>query len=250
MPIVTPPVVPFSPLAASASQFEELLILADRASVFGSLARGIGHDLRGPLQTLTLALDPLADLQSGGEGDRYRSAVASAVAHLTATVTRFGQVYAPAAPEPAPLLLRDVLKDVVELQGYQRALPAVEVDLRLPSGLAPVLGVEGELRHLLLSLFANAKQAIGNAEDGQVIVEVRAVDQAIRVTLEDNGAGLTSEAAARAFEPFFTTRPASLGIGLPVARRLAERRGGGLTLESASGGARAVLTLAGWPRGA
>lgn len=247
---MTPPVVPVMLSAASATQLEELLVLADRAAVVGSLARGIAHDLRGPLQTLTLAVDPLADMLSGGEGARVRGAVASAVGHLTRTISRFGQIYAPAGPDGSPLVLGDVLNDVVELQGFQRALPAVDVDLRLPSGLPAVLGVEVELRHLLLSLFANAKQAIGSAEDGRIVLEVRPEKQGIVVTLEDNGAGLPAEVGARAFEPFFTTRPGSLGIGLPVARKLAERRGGRLTLESAPHGARAVLFLAVWLRGA
>jgi C4-dicarboxylate-specific signal transduction histidine kinase len=237
------------PSAATTTQFEELLVLADRAAVVGSLARGIAHDLRGPLQTLTLAADPLADMLGAGQGSRIHGAVTSAVGHLTRTISRFSQIYAPAGPDVGPLLLGDVLNDVVELQGFQRALPAVEVDLRLPSGLPPILGVEGELRHLLLSLIANAKQAIGTTEDGRIVLEARPEQKGIVVMLEDNGAGLSAEVEARAFEPFFTTRTGSLGIGLPVARRLAERRGGRLTLESAPHGARAMLSLAVWPRG-
>ncbi|MEO8633754.1 MAG: ATP-binding protein [Gemmatimonadales bacterium] len=234
----------------SVPQFEQLLFCADRATIVASLARGIAHDLRGPLQTLILLIDPHADLLSGQETGRLRSAVSEAVQHLTETIGSFSEVYAPAESEPAPVIVEDLLGGVADLQRYQRNLPAVEIELRLPGGLPPVRGEESMLRHLLLSLLMNAKQAIGPADRGAVVLAASIDNGMICLRVEDNGPGMPVALGATAFEPFVTTRPGALGIGLTVARWLARRHGGDLTLATAPGGGIAALVmLPTWRRG-
>jgi C4-dicarboxylate-specific signal transduction histidine kinase len=229
---------------------EELLIRADRAAVMATLARGMAHDLRGPLQTLTLMVDPHADLLSGPESYRLRGAVSTAVQHLTDTISRFSQVYAPLDTEPAPLIVGDLLTYIADLQRYQRGLPAAEFTVTVPPGLPPVRGIESHLRHLLLSLVVNAKQAVAGRTDGHIELSAQVVGPDIELILRDNGSGLGSDGGARAFTPFYTTHEGSLGIGLTVARWLAERMGGSVRLEpETTNGTRAVVTLQTWRRG-
>lgn len=223
---------------------EDLLIRADRAAVMGSLARGMAHDLRGPLQTLTLLVDPQTDLLVSAEGGRLRGAVSDAVQHLAETIGRFSQVYGPPEGEASPIIVDDLLNYVSDLQRYQRGVPAVEIELRLPGGLPAVRGIEQDLRHILLGLLLNAKEAMVERGDSRITVAASLFEGDVRIVVEDNGPGLSERAQAVAFEPFFTTRPGHQGIGLTVARWLAQRHGGSLTLESApSGGTRALLTL-------
>ncbi len=229
--------------------FEELLIRADRAAVVASLARGIAHDLRGPLQTLTLLVDPHADLLGGPEGAHLRSAVGDAVQHLAETITCFSQVYTPPEAELSPVIVEDLLTHIIELQSYQRGLPAVEVELRLQGGLPPVRGIEGQLRHVLLSLITNAKQALAGREDGEIVLAGTAREGEVQIVVEDNGPGIAEAEWPRVFEPFHSTWPEHLGIGLTVARWLAERYGGSLTLDRPErGGTRALLKLPSWRR--
>lgn len=236
---------------SSSPVFEELLSRADRATVVASLARGMAHDLRGPLQTLTLLVDPHTDLLSGSEGMRMRTAVGDAVQHLADTISCFSQVYAPLDLEPAPVIVDDLLSYIADLQRYQRGLPAVEVELRLPGGLPPVRGIETHLRHLLLSLLLNAKEAMVERLEPRIIVAASGTEGSVRIVVEDNGPGIDPRALLTAFEPFFTTRPGHLGIGLTVGRWLARRHGGSLEIEPAeTGGTRAVLVLPSWRRGA
>jgi len=247
---VTTAAAPTLQALASSPVFEELLIRADRASVVGSLSRGMAHDLRGPLQTLTLLVDPHTDLLGGSEGPRLRTAVSDAVQHLADTISCFSQVYAPLDHEPAPAIIEDVLTYVSDLQRYQRGLPAVEVELRLPGGLPPVRGIETHLRHILLSLLLNAKEAMVERVEPRITVAAAVGEGMVKIFVEDNGPGLDARAQASAFVPLFTTRPGHLGIGLPVAQWLARRHGGSLALEAGErGGTRAVLGLPSWRRG-
>lgn len=192
---------------ASSPIFEEVLIRADRATVVASLARGLAHDLRGPLQTLTLLVDPHADLLGGIEGTRLRTAVSDSIQHLADTVGRFGQVYASLDPEPAPVIVEDLLTYISELQRYQRGLPAVEVELHLSGGLPPVRAIESHLRHLILSLLLNAKEAMVEREEPRILMSAGIRDGAVQIIVEDTGPGLDEQVRVRAFEPFFTTRP-------------------------------------------
>jgi signal transduction histidine kinase len=246
---VTTAAAPALPSHVPPKVFEELLVRADRAAVVASLARGMAHDLRGPLQTLTLLVDPHADLLGGPEGAHLRASVGDAVQHLAETITCFGQVYAPPESELSPVIADDLLTYVIELQSYQRGLPAVEVELRLQGGLPPVRGIEGQLRHILLSLITNAKQALAGREDGEIVLAGTASDGEVHIVVEDNGPGIADADWQRVFEPFFSTWPEHLGLGLPVARWLAERYGGSLALERPErGGTRLRLTLPSWRR--
>jgi len=237
-------------LVQASPQFQEALIRADRATVVATLARGMAHDLRGPLQTLNLLVDPHSDLLANAEGARFRGAMSDSVQHLAETISRFGQIYAPPENEPAPVIVDDVLGYVVDLQRYQRGLPAAEVDLRLAGGLPPVRGLEDALRHLLLGLVINAKEALADRPDARIVLGAHAADGVVVLTVDDNGPGMPAEVRRRAFEPFFTTRENSLGLGLTVARWLATRQGGVVELaEGGRGGTRVAVAVPAWRRG-
>jgi two-component system C4-dicarboxylate transport sensor histidine kinase DctB len=236
-------------MIATGPHYEELLIRADRSANVASLARGMAHDLRGPLQTLTLIVDPHADLLAGPEGNRVRSAVSGAVQHLSDTIGRFSQIYAPAETEASPIIVEDLLNYVVELQHYQRGQAAAEIELRLPGGLPPIRAFETPLRHALLSLLLNAKEALQDRTDGIITLAASLHNGNVRLSVEDNGPGIAESDRAKVFEPFFGNKPGHLGIGLTVARWLAERQGGTLTLETSErGGVKAVVELASWRR--
>ncbi len=240
---------PAHPALASGPHYQELLIRADRSAIVASLARGMAHDLRGPLQTLTLIVDPHADLLSGPEGNRVRAAVSGAVQNLSDTIGRFSQVYAPPDTDVSPIIVDDLLNYVMELQQYQRGAAAAEMELRLPGGLPPVRGLEIPLRHMLLSLILNAKEALGDRTDGIITLGAMVRDGLVLLSVEDNGPGIPEGDRARAFEPFRSARDGHLGIGLTVARWQAERQGGGLELgTSERGGLRATIALAAWRR--
>lgn len=228
---------------------EELLVRADRAAITATLARGMAHDLRGSLQAFTLLADPSVDLLSGPEAGPLRGIVSKAVERLGGTISRFSQAFAPVETEPGPLIVAEILGQVTELQRYQRGLPDAELECQVPAGLPPVRGVETQLRHLLLSLVINAKQALAGRTGGRIILGARMDDARVRLVVEDNGPGLGAADRVRAFEPFYTTREGGMGIGLTVARWLAERQGGTVGLEDAPGsGLKAVVTLPAWSR--
>ncbi len=229
---------------------QELLLRADRAAVVGSVARGLGHELRNPLQSLMLVARP-----EGGsfeDEERIFGAIQRATEVLAQAVTRFGQVHAPIHHPTAPVVPDETITEVYELQQLQRGLPAPDVALRLGHHVPAVRASEGNLRHALLSLIINAKEALAERSDGVVTLATRATDGMVEIVVDDNGPGIPPDDRERVFLPFYTTKPRAegLGLGLTVARRLVESWGGSLGAgESESGGASMVIRLRAWKSG-
>ena len=141
---------------------------------------------------------------------------------------------------PSPLIFRDLLNEVRDrLTDDRMARLVVDVPSQMPALVAPRAG----LRQTVLSLISNAFDASARL-NSPVMVSVSAVDNAFRISVRDEGSGLTPEMMRRAGEPFFTTKEAGhgLGLGLFLARIFAERLGGSLRLES-DRGTIAVLEL-------
>ena len=94
----------------------------------------------------------------------------------------------------------------------------------------------------LLSLLENALQAC--APGGRICLTASAVNAELAFCVSDTGAGISLEAQARLFEPFFTTRSGGTGLGLAIVRAVAEAHGGSITVRSAPGaGSEFVLRL-------
>jgi len=227
---VTP--TPAEPVfAAPAERAAEALVAADRWSLWRTLSRGLAHRLANAAQML--ALDPapaLARLEAAG--------------HVTMAQARLSEVRVDGTP--CPTLVPEVLEDLQSLQRLQSGFPSTDLDVQIGPGLEAVNLPAADLRHVLLALVTNAKQAAAG-ERARIRITARPAEAGVTIVIEDSGPGLPAGLHERAFEPYFTTREDdSLGLGLTVARTLVRRAGG--TLEPEPGTSRFVLRLPPWRR--
>jgi signal transduction histidine kinase len=125
-----------------------------------------------------------------------------------------------------------------------RALAGPGVDLLIegPPGPSPVrldpVAFEGAVRALVV----NAVEAVG--AKGSVAVRLEATEEGARLSVRDSGPGMDRDIAARASEPFFTTKAGAAGLGLAQATAFARQSGGSLSIDSAPGeGAEVAVTL-------
>ena len=204
---------------------------ADRWSLWRTLTRGLAHHLANAAQML--AIDPPP-----------RRARDEAVERIGLAHERLAEVHRENAP--GPTLVPEVLADVQALQRLQAGFPSVELKLEAAPGLPAVRMPAEDLRHILLALVTNAKQAAAG-DRANLRVAARSVGDDVEVVIEDGGPGLPADMLERAFEPFVTTRGSgALGIGLTVARALARHAGG--TLDAEAGASRFRLRLPAWRR--
>jgi signal transduction histidine kinase len=109
--------------------------------------------------------------------------------------------------------------------------------LDLPAALPQIQGDPMLLGQVVGSLIANALEAMADAEDrsgGALRVAAGAAEggKGVHISVSDNGPGMSREQLDRAFKPFYTTKTKGLGVGLPLAKRIIERFGGGISITS------------------
>ena len=209
----------------------------------GRLTGGMAHDFNALLAVMTSALDML--LKQADDPARVRRLGQAALAAgqrgeaLTRRLSAFSQ--GEDGP-PTRILDGGVLLRAMESKLRALAGPGVDLLIEGPSGPAPVrldpVAFEGAVK----ALVANAVEAVGDG--GSVAVRLEATPEGARLSVRDSGPGMDGDTAARAREPFFTTKTGAAGLGLAQAYAFARQSGGTLTIDSAPGeGAEVAVTL-------
>lgn len=225
-----------------------------RLNTLGELAAGIAHELNQPL-TATLAgtqaaLRLLREPAAADTEDNQRRAIralelAGAQARRAAdVVARLRQLL---QPERTPA--RSTVADVAQAARRLAALLAPEleqrgIELRI-EGVAPLARADPvAVEQILHNLLTNAMQALAGAGRRRITVHVQQAGASVQCAVRDTGPGVAADAAARLFEPFFTTRAGGLGLGLPLCQTLAMAMDGHVQWRApAEGGAEFVLDL-------
>ena len=219
---------------------ENLRLAEERERTLRQVGAKVAHELKNPLA----AIQGLVQLlQRNTEDDRSRErleVVASEAARMAVLVRDYLSLNRPLEDlQPRTVALGALSREVVAVLSAR----AEQAGVRL--ACEGDLSVEADPRRLkeaLLNLVANAVEA--TPAGGEVTVGLHRGDGQVEVRVTDSGRGMTQEQLARLGTPFFTTREEGTGLGVLLARAVAEQHGGSLRYESEPGrGTRAVLAL-------
>jgi PAS domain S-box-containing protein len=219
---------------------------AERMASLGTMAAGLAHELRNPLNSAHLQLAVLERRLGGAEGPDVPAAVQAAraageeVQRLTVLVDEFLEFARPHPLELAEHELRGLVSRAV--QRMQRPAERAGVRLVLDPGPEVRLEVDGErLKEALANLLRNAIEAIAASQrPGTIRISVSQHEGGGRVEVMDDGPGIAADQPI--FEPFFTTKPQGTGLGLSIVHRVIEDHGGKVSYRSQPG--RTVFSVA------
>lgn len=225
-----------------------ILVGLNRATGFEAISRGVVHDLRNPLQAITMASSVIADSGLGGaDPGPLGGIILKAAVQMEATLKRISRPPAGADADIHPLVVSEVIGDVAQMQRNNPSREDPSIEVRVPRDLPAVLATEAQLRHALLNLVLNAQEAMLDSHGTMVVLTAEENGDRVDVIVEDDGPGFTEDVWEKALQPFFTTRSEKghLGLGLPVAAHLAAGWGGSLRLvrNEQRDGAQLVLRL-------
>lgn len=235
--------------AANASIEEQLeqtrtqLLTAERRATLGTLAGGVGHELRNIAQIQIAAVDEIAlALSSGGDvtelcrnviGDLERVGE-----HITAHGNRLMQLARPGPDHVAPIDLHGVIHDVLAMLKGAGKLRRIETIATFDNEPLTVTMNRMRIEQILVNLIVNAVDAFDDAS-GTITIEVKPTSDGKRVecSVRDTGPGIPVDQLEMIFKPFYTTKPPDrgTGLGLPVAREIVVAYGGTLTVTSTVG---------------
>jgi signal transduction histidine kinase len=223
------------------------LIALNRSATIARLLAGVVHDVNNALQVIggtTELLQDTPDLpESVAKGLQRIHAQEARAAAALAEVMAFSRQKSDAR---GVVNMRDLVTRAIALRAYATGRARLTLTARLPADTQ--LQVDGSaplLQQALLNLIVNAEQTLAGRQGGAIVVDAERQDQWVQVCVSDNGPGVAPEIVATMFDPFVTTRSGgeASGIGLTVAREIAERHGGTLAHENRSPGAAFVLRI-------
>ena len=227
------------------------LIAGERQRLLGQLAAGFAHELRNAITGARLAIDlhrrrcpagPTAASQPDNSlavAGRQLDILEEEVRGLLA-LGKPALPGSPREPAPAPLSVDRLLEEVRDLTAPRCDHAGVRLECEVPTGLS-IVGHHDSLRAALVNLALNGIDAAGRG--GEVWLSGSVRESRIILGVDDSGAGPTAEVRETLHEPFVTTKPEGIGLGLAVARAVAEQHGGTLEWERLHGRTRFTICL-------
>jgi PAS domain S-box-containing protein len=224
---------------------QQMLRRAEKLAAAGRLAATMAHEINNPLEAVANLIFIVKDSPEISDRLRQHLEVAEQQLARVSHITRQTLGFYRESMTRSDVQLQAVINSVLSL--YDNKLQskniAVECDL---DGVPSVPGLAGELRQMLANLISNAADALEN--NGKLSIKVERLDDfdthGVVIRVADNGPGIPAENAERIFEPFFTTKvDVGTGLGLWVAKEIAERHGGYLRLGKPVQGTGAVFTV-------
>lgn len=228
-------------LSDTLSSLRATLVAGERQRLLGQLAAGFAHELRNAVTGARLAIDLHRRRCHGSAADGSLGVAVKQLEILAEEVHGLLALGRPGEATPTEIDLAALVAEVAELTGPRADHAGTRIIAEpIPAG-APLIGRRESLRAAVVNLMLNAIDAAGR--DGAVRLMVDHAGEQIAFTVEDDGPGLPAELAPTITEPFVTAKPEGIGLGLAVAKAVAEEHGGSLSWSRVNGCTRFTIAV-------
>ncbi|KPU60213.1 his Kinase A domain protein [Pseudomonas fluorescens] len=211
---------------------QKQLITNETFVALGEMSSAVAHSLRNPLATIRSSAELAIEFDSGPAHGNINDIICQ-VDRMSTWVRDLLQSLRPLIDEAEPVNLVAALHD--SLMAFEQQISKAKVNVVFEPDQTPmVLSQQVQLTQILNSLLSNAVEAMDNG--GTLTIQIEPPDaQRVSVRVSDTGKGMSEEQRTMAFRPFFTTKQGGLGVGLVLVKRIMERFGGVVTLDSREG---------------
>ncbi len=214
---------------------------AEHLSKVGQLASGIAHEIRNPLNYISLAIDHLkSEIVASLPGKRdemetLADKIKEEVRRANYMVLNFMNYGRPLKVRKSRFSYPELIDRTLPLLKEKLAEQRIEVVTNLTPDLPPMEADQELMRNCLFNFINNAAQAM--PEGGKIILGASfdRETEMFRLTFTDEGKGIAAEDIGRIFQPYFTTREAGIGLGLAITERIVKEHGGEIMVESSPG---------------
>ena len=217
----------------SLSEARSKLILSEKMAAVGSVAARITHEIRNPLTTIGgFARRILKEAPEGTKVRRNAAIIVEEVNRLETLLQGILDFSRPSQVRPVPLDLGSVAEEVKDTFSCQ-SRDGVQMEVLDRTRGEKAFADPAHVRQILINLLKNAFEAV--EKEGRIQVLLRKEGNWLCLSVKDDGPGIPEEARHRLFEPFYTTKIAGTGLGLPITRTLVEANKGKIQVESRPG---------------
>jgi signal transduction histidine kinase len=214
---------------------ESLITYSAKLAALGRLTSGAAHEVKNPLNAMTIHLELLRERLGGASDEVHHSleVIKGEIGRLDRLVQGFLRFVRPQEFDPKPLDLNALLQEVAALLEAEWGGRNVRFALAPAPDLSAVAGDQELLRQALLNVVLNACQAM--PDGGTVRLATETDGDEIVVSVADEGVGIPAEDLERIFHLYYTTKPDGHGVGLPMVYRIVQLHDGRIEVSSSSG---------------
>ena len=220
---------------------EKRLYEAEHLSRVGQLASGIAHEIRNPLNYISLAIDHIRTEmlpscgEKGAELNELTDKIKEEVRRANYMVLNFMNYGRPLKLRRALTPYQEILEKVLPLLNERLVEQRITISFQIEQELPPLWVDQELLRNCILNFINNAAQAM--PQGGQVTLGASLDDEThkIRLTFGDQGCGISEEDLGKIFQPYFTTKEVGIGLGLAITERVIREHGGTISVQSSMG---------------
>ncbi len=206
---------------------------AERLAYVGTVASGLAHEIRNPLNALNLNLQLLEEEMGPGRNGRLFAITRGEIDRLERLVTDFLSYARPRPLEPKVVRAVEVLERAREVLAGELAAHGAEVLVNDAAGGARVEVDPAQINQLLLNLLQNALAATEDTgRPPRIVLRAAQVGHRLALEVADNGKGIPAGERERIFELFYSTRRGGTGLGLAVVASIARAHAAELEVES------------------
>ena len=197
------------------------------------MTAALTHQLNQPIGAILMNAEEIQRMLESATPDLedVRAAVGDIILddlRATETIKGLRNFFRKSEVEKIPLHLGDVVAEVVRMVRTDALLRNVSLSFEAPAERMRVVGDRTQLQQVILNLVLNAFDAVSEKEDQlrEVFISMSADKDQARVAVRDSGNGIDPVAIGHIFEPFFSTKPNGMGMGLAIARSIVKAHGG------------------------
>jgi len=221
-------------------ELEQKTALRERLSELGNLAAGVAHEIRNPLNTISIASQRLASEfipeENQDEYLRFTTQIKSETKRLNEIITKFLALTREGDNSKIKIELNDIVNDFVSLTKFEADRLGLTLEIDIEKNLFIEFNPDN-LKQILINLFNNSKEAFVS-DNGLIRITAFRDSKKVLLIFEDSGPGIEEENIEKIFTPYFTTKEGGTGLGLPTVYRMITEAGGEIQVKKSKlGGA-------------
>ncbi|WP_435686049.1 PhnD/SsuA/transferrin family substrate-binding protein [Sedimenticola selenatireducens] len=239
-------------ISEEARQHQDDLAHVARLSTMGEMASGIAHEINQPLTAIATNAHACIRMLESHSGETERvidvmERIGSQAARAGEIIRHLRQFVKKEQPELSRIDINEVINEVITLLRTEIRKFEVKIALDLDERIGKVMALHVQIDQVILNLARNAIEAMADIQEGTRLLSIATSNQPddyVRVTITDTGPGLDPAVADQLFNPFVTTKPSGMGLGLSISQGIIEAHKGRIFVEPGEGrGARFVFLL-------
>ncbi len=218
---------------------QEEIINSECTAAVAGLAATMAHEIRNPLATIFSSLSQIKKhAHVTGDAATLLNIAEEEAVRMNRIISGLVEFARPGIPRFDKVNLVDIVSDVIKETGsFDDFVETVQIELQAETQEICAEVDAGMIKKALLLLMSNALAAVDSL-NGKIVLKIMTdMEQyskrdVVKIMLEDNGHGVSSEVQNKVFEPFYSTKPSGIGLGLPTVSRIIEDHGGKVSFDS------------------